>query len=380
MTDTVSIRASSPAPRGPGPEHVSTVIIGAGQAGLTTAYFLGQAGHRCVVLHQNARVGDQWRQRYDSLHLNTPAKYDALPGMAFPAPRFSFPTGHDMADYLERYAEQMQLTVHGGVRVTGVHRMADGCYLVAAGGTTYVAENVVIATGGEHHPKVPDFATALDPGIRQLHSHDYRNPDQLIPGPALVVGAGQSGADLALELAQAGHETWLSGRVNGEIPVRLGGLKSRIAAPVLWFVANHVLTLRTPVGRKAQPRVRAGGTPLIRVKRSDLAAAGVHHTEQRTQGVRDGMPVLDDGQTLDVANVVWCTGFRQDFGFIEPPITGPDGWPADDGGIVPGSPGLFFVGLLYQRGFYSMLIGGARRDAAFIARAVTARSRDRVAI
>ena len=351
------------------------MILGAGQTGLSTAYYLGRAGKACVVLDEHPRVGDQWRTRYDSLRLNTPAQYDGLPGLAFPAAKHTFPTGREMGDYLEAYVARFELDVRNGTHVTGVNRLDDGRYLVSAAGTTYLADNVVVATGGEHHPRIPDVSSALDPGIRQIHSHDYRNPEQLLPGAVLVVGSGQSGADVALEIAGSGHETWLSGKVPSEIPIRIDSWKGRRSFPVLWFVWNHVLTMRTPLGRKARPRIRMGGAPLVRVKRRDLDAAGVHRNEARTVGARDGLPLLDDGTVLDVDNVVWCTGFRQEFGLLHPSVTGPDGWPNDRGGVVPASPGLYFVGLLFQRGFYSMLIGGAGRDAAFIASHITARSR-----
>jgi len=236
----------------------------------------------------------------------------------------------------------------------------------------------VVATGGEHHPKVPDVARELDPAIRQLHSSDYHNPSQLLPGRVLVVGASQSGADIALEVAQAGHETTLSGEIKREIPVDIPSLRAAIASPALWFLANHVLTERTPFGRRVKPEVRRGGTPLVRVKRRHLEAAGVHMAEARTTAAVDGLPTLDDGTVLDVANVLWCTGFRQDFDLIHPPVTGEDGWPRDEGGVVLEAPGLYFVGLLFQRGFYSMLIGGAGRDAAYVARHILRRSRARV--
>lgn len=357
-------------------ERVGTVVIGAGQTGLATAYHLGRAGQRCVVLDEHPRPGDQWRARYDSLRLNTPAQYDGLPGMPFPAPKHSFPTGCDMADYLEAYVERFGIDVRSGAHVTSVDRLPDGRYTVTAGKTSYLADNVVIATGGENHPYVPELAHELDPGIRQLHSQDYEAPWQMLPGPVLVVGAGQSGADIALECARAGHETWLSGKPPGEVPVRIDSRRARVVFPVIWFMWNHVLTLRTPMGRKAQPKVRMGGAPLVRVKGSDLDAAGVHRTDARTVGADDeGRPRLDDGSVIDVANVVWCTGFRQEFGFIHPSVTGEDGWPCDRGGVVDDSPGLFFMGLLFQRGFYSMLIGGAGRDAAFIAGHIAARAR-----
>jgi putative flavoprotein involved in K+ transport len=360
-------------------QHVPTVVIGAGQTGLATAYHLGSAGHDCLVVHADARVGDQWRQhRYESLRLNTPAQWDGLPGTPFPAPRGSFPTGAQMADYLESYVERHGIDVRHRTGVTRVERTDDG-YVVTHRNGVIRADNVVVATGGEHHPRVPEVASQLDPGIRQLHSSDYRNPSQLLPGPVLVVGAGQSGADLALEVVRAGHPTWLSGKVKGEIPIDIEGRRARVAGPVLWFIANHVLTLRTPIGRKAQPAIRAGGAPLLRVKRAHLDEAGVTRVESRTTAVSDGRPCLEDGTMLDVANVLWCTGFRQDFAFIHPSVTGPDGWPTDRGGVVPDSPGLYFMGLLFQRGFYSMLVGGAGRDAAYIARHIVRTSRTRVA-
>ncbi len=356
--------------------RTGTAVVGAGQAGLATAYFLVRAGHDCLVLDERARVGDQWRTRWESLVLNTPARFDHLPGTRFPAPRSSFPTGRELADYLEAYAEEHRIPVVPDAHIDRVQRQADGTWLVTGPAVRVRADQVVVATGGEHHPRRPDFADRLDPGIRQLHSSQYHTPDQLLPGPVLVVGASQSGADLALEAAQNGHETWLSGSVKGEIPFPLTSLRARKTAPLLWFVVNHVLTVRTPAGRRARTAIRAGaGTPLVRVRRPDLLAAGVRHVDARTTGVDDaGRPVLADGTVLDVANVLWCTGFRQDFGIVDPPVTGPDGWPRDDGGIVAEAPGLYFAGLLFQRGFYSMLVGGAGRDAEHVARHVLRRA------
>ncbi len=358
-------------------EHLDTVIIGAGQCGLATAYHLGRRGRDAVVLDENARVGDSWRHRYDSLRLFTPSEYDGLPGMRFPLPRHTWPTGHQMADFLQAYAEEMNLTVRSSTRVDRVSATGDG-FLVDAGPDQLVARQVVVANGGHDLPRVPDFAGRLDPGIRQIHSHHYRNPAQLLPGPVLVVGASHSGADVALELAANDHETWLCGPVHGQLPITLEGRSGRFAGPVAWFAANHLLTLRTPMGRRMQPRVRRGGAPLIRVKAEHLEAAGVHRNTCHVTGVRDGLPELEDGSVLEVRNVVWCTGFRPDFGFLDLPVLGADGWPLDEGGVVPAAPGLYFVGLLFQRGFYSMLVGGAGRDADFIAGRIAARGRSRV--
>jgi putative flavoprotein involved in K+ transport len=357
-----------------GAERVDTVVIGAGQTGLATAYHLQRLGLSAVVLEENARVGDTWRKRYDSLRLYTPAQYDGLPGMAFPMPRFTWPTGRQMADFLESYADTMGLTVRTGTTVDRVERAGEGDYLVSTGSGRIRARNVVVATGGKQNPVLPAFAAQLDPGIRQMHSNDYRNPEQLLPGPVLVVGASHSGADLALEAATAGHETWLAGPGRGEAPITLEGRSGRVAIPLAWFAANHLLTTGNPLGRRMQPEIRSHGAPLLRTKSKHLEAAGVHRTTDRVRGVRDGLPELDDGTVLDVRNVLWCTGFRHDFGFIDLPVVGDDGWPLDDGGVVPSAPGLYFVGLLFQRGFYSMLIGGAGRDAEFIARHIASRA------
>ena len=373
---TITERSDSTVPRAQQePEGLGTVIVGAGQTGLATAYFLGRAGVPSVVLDDHARVGDQWRQRYDSLLLNSPAQYDGLPGLPFPAPHGSYPTGAEMGDHLERYVERMGIVVRPGVAVRSVDRQPDGTWLLSTSAGDLLAENVVMAGGAEQLPRVPDVAAELDPGIRQLHSSGYRNPGQLLPGPVLVVGAAQSGADLAWEIAQAGHETWLAGRVMPEVPVPFGSRRFRTALPVLWFLANHVLTVRTPMGRRMQPQIRRGGTPLIRVRRADLAGIGVHLVEERVVGTDDGRPVLSDGTVLDVANVVWCTGFRQEFGLVHPDVTGDDGYPRGDGGVVEDLPGLYYVGLLFQTAFASMLIGGAGRDAKRIAAHIAARAR-----
>ena len=354
--------------------RVETAIVGGGQAGLATAYWLARAGHECVVLEARARIGDQWRARYDSLRLFTPARTDGLPGTPFPGPGSAWPTGRELADYLEAYAGSLDVPIHRGVRVTSVDRDADGGFVLETTAGELRADNVVLAAGSDAAPKVPEFAAELDPGIRQLHSSGYRNPAQLLPGPVLVVGASQSGADLALEAAQAGHETWLSGRHHGEIPV-----DERIVGPIFWIAQNYVLTLKTPIGRKMRPVIRHGGSPLIRTKRADLDAAGVRRTQSRTVGSSGGLPQLDDGTVLDVANVLWCTGYRPDYSYVRPATVGADGFPAETLGLADGVPGLFYVGLLFQRGFYSHLVGGVGRDARFIADRIAERAAARTA-
>jgi putative flavoprotein involved in K+ transport len=185
----------------------------------------------------------------------------------------------------------------------------------------------------------------------------------------LVVGASHSGPDIALEAARE-HPTILSGPYRGEIPFDIESRPARVILRVLWLVANHVLTVKTPLGRKARPHVRLQGGPLIRVKAKHLEAAGVEHVDAKTVGVENGKPVLADGRVVDAANVIWCTGFRLDFSWIDLPVVGEDGYPLEQGGVVPSQPGLYFVGLPFQRSFASMLIGGVGRDAEFVARRI----------
>jgi putative flavoprotein involved in K+ transport len=353
-------------------ERYETVIIGGGQAGLATGYELKKRGASFLILDAGDRIGDGWRKRWDSLRLFTPAKYDGLPGMPFPAPRWSFPTKDEMGDYLESYAERFELPVRSRTSVDRVfHNGAH--YVVESGLDVFEADNVVVATGAHRVPKTPTFASDLDPRILQLHSVDYRNPSQLADGATLVVGVGNSGAEIAFELARS-HAVFQSGTPAAEIPVRHGGLGLRLLLPVLRFVGTHVLHVRTPIGRKVRPKFVVTATPLIRVKSKDLAAAGVERVP-RLAGARHGRPLLEDGRVLDVANVIWCTGFRYELAWIDLPVLDADGAPRHERGVAEASPGLYFVGLLFQSAATSDVLPGVGRDAAHIARRITKAAR-----
>ena len=353
-------------------ERFDTVVIGGGQAGLATAYHLQRRRQRFVLLDAEERIGDSWRQRWDSLRLFTPAKYDGLPGMRFPAPRWSFPTKDEMGDYLEAYAARFELPVRTGVSVDRVYRDG-GRYVIESGHRTFEAGNVVVATGAHRLPRLPSFASDLDPRITQLHSTEYRNPAQLRDGGVLVVGAGNSGAEIAFELAQT-RAVCHAGTPSAEIPVRHGSVPSRFVLPVIRFVGRHVLTVRTPVGRRVRPRFLAMAAPLIRIRSRDLTAAGVERVV-RVTGARDGRPVLADGRVLDVANILWCTGFRSDHSWIDVPGLAGDGEPVHERGIVTSAPGLYFVGLRFQYAAVSEVLPGVGRDAAHVAKHVAAAGR-----
>jgi putative flavoprotein involved in K+ transport len=369
--DVLDTQTASVTPARPSVELFETIVIGGGQAGLAVGYYLKRRGSRFVILDANERIGGSWRTRtWNSLRLFTPARVDGLPGWPFPAPAWSYPTARETADYLEAYADRFDLPVRLRTPVERLSREGDR-YVVDSGGRRFEADNVVIATGFYGVPSVPKFASELDPRIVQIHSTDYRDPSQLQPGGVLLVGAGNSGADIGLELA-ARHRVWLSGRDKGEVPIRIESRKARFILPVIWLIASYVLTVRNPLGRKVRQHVLEGGAPLIRVKSDDLAAAGVERVP-KTVAVRDGLPALEDGRVLDVANVIWCTGFHQDFSWIDVPVFGEDSEPVHARGVCS-EPGLYFVGLDFLYAFTSENVGGVGRDAKHIAKHIAARS------
>src|SRR5919198_6752238 len=356
-------------------EQFETVIIGGGQAGLAVAYCLKKQGRPAVILDEKERVGDSWRKRWDSLRLFTPAKYDGLPGWRCPARRWSCPTKDEMADFLEAYAARFELDVRSGVKVERVAK-EDSRFVVTTGAGAFEADNVIVATGAHRRPKVPSFGRDLDPRIVQLHSSEYVSPAQLREGPVLVVGLGNSGAEIAFELVRT-RPTLVAGKEHGEIPVRHGSVPARFVLPVIRFLGHRVLTKGTPIGRKVGPKVAAGGPPLIRIKTQHLAEAGVERGG-RVVGTHDGLPLLDDGRILDVPNVVWCTGFRDDFSWIDLPIFDEDGKPRHERGVVAAEPGLYFMGLIFQYSITSDVLPGVGRDAERIARHIATSHAHRV--
>ncbi len=348
-------------------EQAGTVVVGGSQSGLAVGYHLARRHLPFVILDENERIGDAWRKRWDSLRLFTPGRYDGLPGMPFPGPPSRYPTKNEVAGFLEAYARKFELPLRTGARAERLTRVDDR-FQVVSGRDAWLAENVVVATGAYHRPRVPPFAGKLDASIKQLHSKEYRRPSQIAPGAVLVVGAGNSGAEIAIELARH-HRVWLSGRDTGQEPTRAGSFADTyLFAPLMWFLATRVLTVRTPVGRKVRdhfldpPR----GIPLGRVRRKDFAAAGVKRVP-RVAAVRDGLPVLEDGTVLEVANVVWCTGLTPDYDWIDLPLPSRHGIPLHDRGVVESCPGLYLMGLPFLYSLSSALLGGVGRDARRIA-------------
>jgi putative flavoprotein involved in K+ transport len=336
-----------------------TIVIGAGQAGLAAGYYLNQFRKDFLILDGGKYLGDSWRNRWDSLQLFTPAQYDSLPGFSFPAKRGSYPTKSEMADYLEKYAQKYALPVRLNTRVTSLRRTSSGYEIETSTGKLQ-AEHIIVATGTNPDPYIPDFAKDLDEDIFQIHSSLYKNPGSLPFPDTLVVGAGTSGVEIAIELS-ASRPTIISGHPTPHIPDPL----FRYAGGLYWWFINHILTIRTPIGRKVKGKIIGGGGPLIRISFKDLLAAGVK-SYPRLIGVQNGQPQVQDGHVLPVSSIVWATGFKPDFSWIHLDITDETGWPRQNRGISEKYKNLYFVGMLFQYGLTSGLVGGVGRDAAFI--------------
>lgn len=352
-------------------EPIDTIVIGGGQAGLSVGYHLARRNLRFIIVDAHERIGDAWRTRWDSLRLFTPNRLNGLDGMAFPASGHSFATKDDMADYLESYAARFQLPVRTGVRVDSVRRQGDR-FLVTARDQVFDAGNVVVAMSSWQEPRRPDFAAELAPDIVQLHSAEYRNPSQLRPGGVLIVGGGNSGAEIAHELC-GNRQVWLGGPRVAELPFRPESPAGRALMPFIARVVFHrVLTTSTPMGRRFHAKHRFGAEPLLRIKSKQLAAAGVQLVG-RVEGVRDGRPSLEDGTAIEAANVIWCTGYRAGLSWIDLPIFD-NAAPRHVRGVVEDEPGLYFVGLKFLYSVSSAQVHGVGRDAALVADAIAGRA------
>lgn len=342
------------------------VIVGAGAAGLHTARLAAARGAEFTVLDAHARVGDPWRERYRSLRLFTPRRWARLPGMRLDIGFFDYPTAAQYADYLERYAVSSGMPVRTSTRVDRLTADASGRFrLDVATGEVLFADRVVVATGAHHRPIVPRFAADVDQGIRQIHSTAYRGPEDLQRGPVLVVGAGNSGTDVALDAVASGHRTIIAGRNPGEVPAPIDSPIGNLMSSI--FIRRlRRTTIDTEKGRRFQAEHRGHGVNLVRNHMADLEKAGVRHVG-RVTGVVDGLPVLSDGETLDVATIVWCTGSLPSHDWVDIPAAfEPNGWPAHERGLATAVPGLAFMGLPFQYSVASPTLMGMERDARHV--------------
>jgi putative flavoprotein involved in K+ transport len=346
------------------PNHYDVAVIGAGQAGLTMGYELAQQNRRFVILDTADSVGAAWRTRWDSLTLFTPRRYDSLPGLEFPGDPDGYPGRDEVIAYFESYAEAHDLPVQLGSEVRSVKRENGGFRLDLQDGAAVEADQVVVATGPFQVPRVPALAADLDAAVFQTHSVGYRNPSELPDGPVLVVGGGNTGFQIAEELA-AERETHLSvGSRQMPLPQRIGG------RDLFWWLGKLGIlekSVDTKLGRRLSTRDTLIGSSPRAAKRAGVTMHG------RAVGTSGRTVVFEDGSTLDVAAAIWATGYRFDHSWIDLPIT-------DDGGKlvhrrgVTDVPGLYFLGLPWQHTRGSALVGWVKDDAEFIAERIAERA------
>jgi putative flavoprotein involved in K+ transport len=340
-------------------KQFSTVIIGAGQAGLSAGYYLKKISSDFVILDEEEQIGDSWRKRWDSLRLFTPSQHDGLPGFPYPSKHGTLPTKNEMADYLTVYVKKFSLPVQLNTKVIELNKTYDGYEIITAGGKM-VAKNVIVSTGTNPNAYIPAFASELNKNIVQIHSSEYKNPESFPASDTLVVGAGTSGVEIAIELSKS-RTVMISGKGTPHIPDFL----FRYFGNFYWLLIHNLLTVKTPAGRKARPKIIGGGAPLISVSMKNIKEAKIEQLP-RLKGAKDGFPELEDGRVITVNSIVWATGYKPDFSWIKPDVTENNGWPKTNRGISEELKGLYFVGMVFQFGLTSGLVGGVGRDAAFV--------------
>jgi putative flavoprotein involved in K+ transport len=342
-------------------ERYEVVVIGAGQAGLAAGYFLARQRRRFAILEAGPAVGTAWRERWDSLRLFTPRRYDGLPGLAFPGDPDGYPTGDEVVAYLEQYAARFELPVELGSRVRSLTK-GDGTFVLDLGDRRIEAEQVVVATGPFQVPRVPAFADSLAPEVFQAHSTGYRKPADVTEGTVLVVGGGNTGFQIAKELS-ATHDVKLAiGSRQTPLPQRVLG------RDLFWWLTKLGLlekTVDSRLGRRARHR-----DTLIGSSPRDLRRHGIE-LRPRAVSVSGRTVSFADGSRLDVDAVIWATGYRPDYGWIELPVTDETGAARHRRGVTD-LPGLYFLGLSWQHTRGSALLGWVAGDAAFIAEQIEA--------
>ncbi|MFS0554312.1 flavin-containing monooxygenase [Brevibacillus sp. 179-C9.3 HS] len=337
------------------------IVIGGGQAGLALGYALKRKNRRFVIVEQNQRIGDSWRQRYDSLVLFTPRKYNHLPGLPFPGEPNTLPNKDDAADYLELYAKHFELPVMLGATVTELSQVGSR-FQVRTQDSLLFAKQVVIATGPFHTPYIPAIANGLDQTMNQLHTSQYKNESQLIDGPVLVVGSGNSGAQIAVELAAHRPVIFSQGESRSYLPLFIFG------KPIFDYMKTIGLldvAHSTWLGKK----LSNSPDPIFGYKKQvrELSRTGALRLVSRTVQMNGNTVSFADGKQAAVNNILWATGFRPNYDWLHlPDVIDAKGRPIHQRGITKVT-GLYFLGLPWQYTRGSALMGGVGNDALYLA-------------
>jgi putative flavoprotein involved in K+ transport len=342
--------------------HRDVVVVGGGQAGLAIGYYLAKQGTDFTILEAASEPAAAWRERWDSLKLFTSARYDSLPGMEFPGDPNRYPSRDEVADYLTDYARRFELPVELNSRVRSIRKTVQA-HVLELDDRTYEADQVVVATGPFQVPFIPTIADRLDEGVVQMHSTAYRSPQSVPDGRVLVVGGGNTGFQIAEELLSF-REVHLSiGSRQTPLPQRILG------RDLFWYLDATGLIRKTTasrIGKRMQQRedTLIGSNPR-RARRHGIELHG------RAVAAAGSSVAFADGADLDVRGVIWATGFRVDHSWIDVPVFDENGRAAHERGVTR-SPGLYFLGQLWQHTRGSALLGWVKDDAAYVADRVAA--------
>ncbi|GED66332.1 putative oxidoreductase CzcO [Brevibacillus reuszeri] len=341
--------------------NYDVIVIGAGQAGLAIAYYLQQKRRRFLLLDKNSGIGDSWRERYDSLVLFTPRRYCDLPGLPFSGERDGLPTKDEAANYLEDYVNNFQFPIQHETEVILVMK-ADTGFTVHTNHGLYHAEKLVVATGPFHTPYLPPIVTDIADGVRQIHTSHFKNEQQLKDGPVLIVGGGNSGAQLAVELAASRPVTFSMGQSRSFLPLSFLGktifdymrATGLLTAPITSWLGKRLSKKPDPIfGYRAQLR--------------RLVQDGQIRMVQKTVKITGSTATFAGGHQEPITNIIWATGFRPGYEWLDIPLALDEkGAPLHKRGVSHVS-GLFFLGLPWQYNRQSALLGGVGYDAAYLA-------------
>jgi putative flavoprotein involved in K+ transport len=339
------------------------LVIGGGQAGLAMGYHLAQRGLAFQIVDAGTEIGARWRSRWDSLQLFTSGRYDNLPGLPFPAAPDTYPGKDDVADYLQAYAAEFELPVRLGTKVTSLTR-SNGGYVAKAGGDVLEARQVVVSTGPFHLPLIPPLADALDPSVHQVHSASYRHPQTIPPGKVLVVGAANSGCQIAQELSATHH-------VELSVGQRIPAIPQRPLGRDIWTWATALRLDKVTAGSRLGKRL-AGRDQVIGPGPRRLARRHGIGLRPRAVSAAGRSVTFADGAGAEYDAVVWATGFAADHSWIDIPEAKDDQGRILHQRGVTNSPGLYMLGLTWQHTRGSALLGWVGSDAAYLAEQITA--------